>query len=330
MPLDELSIIDRFFRPLAGEGAFGLLDDAGCLAAAPDTDIVVTTDMVAERVHFLPGDPPETVAKKALRVNLSDLAAKGAKPLAYVLSIGIGEHVDEAWLASFRDGLRHDQEEFGVTLLGGDTIDVADGVVVSVTAFGSAPKGKMVHRQGAKPGDILYVSGTLGDAAIGLALLKGEAGPWDRLNEDARRSLIARYRVPEPRTALSEALVAFASAAMDISDGLVGDLDKLLAASGSTASIDAGLAPLSAECAGFLDEDLLKRILTSGDDYEILAAIPPVATAAFVRAASEANIPVVRIGTISGGQGPANVLFEERPLRLESRSYQHGRSGRMR
>ena len=183
MPLDELAVIDRFFRPLAGQGAFGLLDDAARLDVPPDADLVVTTDMVACGVHFLPGDPPETVARKALRVNVSDLAAKGAQPLAYVISIAISEDIDEVWLAAFAHGLKQDQDRFGIGLLGGDTIEAPGGAVVSITAFGVAPKGRMVHRFGGRPGDALFVSGTIGAGTAGLALLKREPGPWDALTE---------------------------------------------------------------------------------------------------------------------------------------------------
>ena len=158
---DELSIIDRFFRPLAGEGAFDLRDDAGVIAPPPGHELVVTTDMVARSVHFL-DDPPDTIAKKALRVNLSDLAAKGATPLGYVLSIGLSPEIDEAWLAGFAEGLRDDQAAFSIKLLGGDTIAVPDRTVVAITAFGLVPTGRMVRRSGGRPGDRLYVSGTIG------------------------------------------------------------------------------------------------------------------------------------------------------------------------
>ena len=167
MPADELAIIDRYFRPLAGEGAFGLLDDAARLDVPADADLVVTADMVAIGVHFLPGDPPDLVAQKALRVNLSDLAAKGAKPLAYVLSLGLPRDRDEAWLEGFAAGLRRDQDAYGIALLGGDTIDAPGGPVISVTAFGAAPKGGMVHRFAGGPGDVLVVSGTIGAGAAG-------------------------------------------------------------------------------------------------------------------------------------------------------------------
>jgi len=327
MPPDELSIIDRYFRPLAGEGAFGLADDAGRLDVPADADLVVTTDMVAMKVHFLPGDPPDTIAQKALRVNISDLAAKGARPLAYVLSLGVSEDIDEAWLAAFAQGLKEDHERYGIRLLGGDTVFVHAGPIVSITAFGSAPKGGMVHRSGGHPGDVLYVSGTIGAGAVGLALLRGEPGPWEALSAAGREALIGRYRVPEPRTALTPAIAEFASAAMDISDGLVGDCDKLTVASGCSATIEAERVPLPDGLAGRLDEPTLGRLLTSGDDYEVLAAVPQARAAAFEAAARAADVAVTRIGRLTEATNPARVLLEGCALRLSRRSFVH-ESGR--
>ncbi len=324
MPLDELSIIDRYFRPLAGEGAFGLRDDAGLIAVAADRDLVVTTDMVAEGVHFLPGDPPDTIAKKALRVNLSDLAAKGAKPLSYVLSLGISREVDEGWLADFASGLRSDQETFGISLLGGDTIGVLGGVVASITAFGLAPKGGVVHRMGGKAGDALFVTGTFGRSTVGLAVLKREPGPWDALSAEDRAAFVEGYRVPEPRVALAPVLAAFASAAMDVSDGLVGDCDKLAAASGCSALIDADRVPFAVPVDG--DPALAARFLTGGEDFEILAAVSPAKEDGFRAAAGVAGVPLTRIGALVDGSAPAEVLFKGAPLRLSRRAYVHGQN----
>lgn len=322
---DELTIIERYFRPLAGEGAFDLRDDAGRLDVPPEVDLVVTTDMVANTVHFLPGDPPGMVAQKALRVNLSDLAAKGAEPLAYVISLGISADIEEDWLAAFTQGLKRDQDIFGLQLLGGDTIFVPHGPVVSVTAFGAAPKGRMVHRFGGRPGDVLFASGTIGAGTVGLALLKGEPGPWDALPAERKDALITRYRVPEPRTTLSPALAEFASAAMDISDGLVGDCDKLTAASACSASIDADRIPLPDGLATDIEAPVLARLLTGGDDYEILAAVAPRKATAFQLAARAAGVTVTEIGALTEGSEPPQVLSDGRPVPLSRRAYVHGR-----
>ena len=321
---DELSIIDRYFRPLAGEGAFGLLDDAARLSVLPGHDLVVTTDMLAERVHFLPDDPPATIARKALRVNISDLAAKGAAPLAYVLSIGLGRDVEEQWLAGFSEGLRRDQARYGIRLLGGDTISVPLGPVISITAFGLVPKGRMVHRFGGKPGDGLYVSGTIGCAAAGLAIRKGRPGPWDGLDPLRSDALVARLRVPDPRTALSPSLLAFAHAAMDISDGLIGDCDKLAAASGCSAVIRAERVPLPAGLED-VDDAVRAELLGGGEDFEILAAVPGEGASGFEAGAAAAGVPVTRIGELTAGLGPTELLFDGVARPVYKRAYVHGR-----
>jgi thiamine-monophosphate kinase len=324
MAFDELSIIDRYLRPLAGEGSFHLMDDAARLDVPADADLVVTADMVAADIHFLATDPPDTIARKALRVNLSDLAAKGAKPSAYVMSLGISEEADEAWLRSFTQGLKADQAQYGIGLLGGDTISVRRGPVVSITAFGYAPKGRMVHRFGGRPGDELFVSGTIGAGTVGLAVLRSERGPWDALPASLREAFVQRYRVPEPRTALAAAIAEFASAAMDISDGLVGDCDKLAGASRCSASIDAEQVPYPDGIAGTADSSVLARLLTGGDDYEVLAAVPPAGRQGFEAAARRAGVAVVHIGNLTDATNPPEVLFRGKPMDLKSRSYVHG------
>jgi thiamine-monophosphate kinase len=321
---DELSIIDRYFRPLAGEGAFALRDDAAVLSLPPEQELVVTTDMIARGVHFL-DDPADTIAQKALRVNLSDLAGKGATPIGYVLSLALSPEIDATWLDGFADGLRKDQRRFGIKLLGGDTIVTPDRLVISLTAFGSVPKGRMVRRSGGRPGDQLYISGMVGGSTAGLALLKGESGPWSEAADWQRDILLTRYRVPEPRVALAPALRDFASAAMDVSDGLVGDCDKLAAASGCSAIIEAEKVPLPPGLAGAGDTALVARFLTAGEDFEILAAIRPENAVAFAAKARERGVPVARIGALVEGTGLTNVLFEGRPLGLSERAYVHGR-----
>ena len=323
-PSGEDSLIARYFRPLATDpGAFNLADDAALFKPSGD-DIVVTTDAIVEGVHFLPDDPPDTVARKALRVNLSDLAAKGATPAGFVLTIAL-RAVDDAWLTLFARGLGSDAGLFGCPLLGGDTVSTPGPVTISITAFGRVPAGKMVHRSGAKPGDRVVVTGTIGDATLGLDILKGGAAAA-LADAGAKAMLIGRYRVPQPRNALAKAVRDHAHAAIDVSDGLAGDLAKLCRVSGVSAAIDAPSIPLSATAAALLAGGTagIETILSGGDDYEILCAIPEDGFAAFAQAASHAGVSVTSIGTfIAGSSVPRFLDGEGREIALPRLSYSH-------
>jgi thiamine-monophosphate kinase len=320
----EDTLIARYFKPVATDpGAFGLGDDAAILKEVGQ-DIVVTTDAIVEGVHFLPDDPPDTVARKALRVNLSDLAAKGAEPAGFVLTLAL-RAADDDWLAMFARGLGSDANLFGCPLLGGDTVSTPGPLMISITAFGRMPVGKMVHRGGAKPGDRILVTGTIGDAALGLDILKGGA-PAAVLADDAAAMLVGRYRVPQPRNALAQAVRDHASAAMDVSDGLAGDLAKLCAASGVSAIIDAPSIPLSAPAATLLARGAvgIPAIVSGGDDYEILAAVPEDRFEAFAQAAVRAAVPVASIGTIiAGTSAPKFLDGQGREIPLPRLSYSH-------
>jgi thiamine-monophosphate kinase len=322
----EDSLISRYFRPLATDpGAFGLFDDAAILQACGD-EIVVTTDAIVEGVHFLSDDPPDTIARKALRVNLSDLAAKGAVPAGFVLTLAL-RATDDAWLAPFARALGEDAGLFGCPLLGGDTVSTPGPVMVSVTAFGRVAPGKMVRRSGAAPGDRIVVTGTIGDAALGLDILKRGAVAT-ALAHDAAASqmLVGRYRVPQPRNALAQAVRDHASAAMDVSDGLAGDLAKLCAASQISAVIDIKSVPLSAAVATLLARGAvgLEAIVSGGDDYEILCAIPEASFAAFAQAAGLAGVAVTSIGTVIAGTSVPRFLDAQGgEIALKRLSYSH-------
>ncbi|MGB9172157.1 MAG: thiamine-phosphate kinase [Bradyrhizobium sp.] len=322
----EDSVIARHFKPLVTDpGAFGLTDDAAVLKAFGE-DIVVTTDALVEGVHFLSDDPPDTIAKKALRVNLSDLAAKGASPAGFVLTLALRE-IDETWLAAFARGLGEDTGAFNCPLLGGDTVSTPGPLMISITAFGRVPQGKMVRRSGAEPGDQVVVTGTIGDAALGLDILRnGRVAAALATDAASRNMLIGRYRVPEPRNALALAIRAHASAAMDVSDGLAGDLAKLCAASGASAVIDLPSIPVSPAATAVLAASAagIEILISGGDDYEMLCAIPSDAFEEFMREARTAGVAASPIGTIvAGGAAPKFLGAKGEELTLTRTSYSH-------
>lgn len=319
----EDDLIARYFRPLATDpGAFGLIDDAALLNHTGD-DLVVTTDAIVEGVHFLPGDPPDTIARKALRVNLSDLAAKGAVPAGFVLTLALRD-AKEQWLAPFARALGEDAATFGCPVLGGDTVSTPGPLMISVTAFGRVPPGRMVRRTGAKPGDRIAVTGTIGDAALGLRILKGQAG--EGLDTSSREFLIQRYRVPQPRNALAVAIREHASAAMDVSDGLAGDLAKLCTASGISASIDLMAVPLSEQARRLVakSSSSIEAIVSGGDDYEVVCAIPENRWDSFLAAARQVNVQLRGIGKVEAGAAAPRFLDAAgKPVALKRLSYSH-------
>ena len=324
--LSEDDIIARYFAPLAtAPAAYGLADDVAVLAP-PAGELVLKTDAIVAGVHFFPDDPADDVARKALRVNLSDLAAKGAAPLGFLLALGLPTHWREAWLADFSRGLGEDAARYGCPLLGGDTVRSPERAFVSVTVLGSVPEGRTPRRGGARPGDRLYVSGTIGDAALGLRVQReADAGSWG-LGPAERDHLLRRFRLPEPRLALAPALRRHATAAMDVSDGLAGDLAKLLRASRATGAVEVRRVPLSPAVRRALDRNpsLIEDVLAGGDDYEVLCAVSPEAGDAFERDAAAAGVSVARIGSVLAGEGPP--LFElpgGEPLRLTRSSFSH-------
>jgi len=301
-PLGEFGRIGRYLRPLAEgfPGALGLRDDAAVFAVPAGRELVVTTDAMVEGVHFLPDDPPADVAAKLLRVNLSDLAAMAADPLAYALTTCLPRSLDDAWLAAFADGLRADQAAFGVAMLGGDSVSTDGPVVVSVTALGTVPTGGAVRRDGARPGDRVLVTGTIGDAFLGLAVRQGRLAGLDPADADA---LVARLRRPTPRTALAGALRGRASAAVDVSDGLAADLGHLAAASGVSVRLRADLLPLSPAAAAAVarDPSLRARLFGGGDDYELALAVPADRLAALAADAAALGVPLTEVGACADG-----------------------------
>lgn len=302
--LDEFEIIARHFKPLAAkcEGALGLSDDAVALRVGAGRELIVTADALVEGVHFLPDDPPDLIARKMLRVNLSDLAAKGATPTVYLMTLALGPAVDEPWVASFASGLAQDQDAFGISLAGGDTTATPGPTTLSVTAMGEVAQGQALRRSGAQAGDGVWVSGTIGDGALGLAAARGEALGVDA---DVAALLADRYRLPRPRVTLGPRLVGLAHAAMDVSDGLVGDLRHICDASGLGAEIEAARVPLSAAACAVLARapERLREVLTGGDDYEILFTAPASRDRALAALSEEMGVTLTRIGTMAVGGG---------------------------
>jgi thiamine-monophosphate kinase len=319
-PSAEDRLIATYFRPLAKHpGALSLTDDAAVFAPPDGHDLVITADAIVGGVHFFPDDAPDTVAKKALRVNLSDLAAKGAKPAGFVLTLALPKSVTEPWIDLFARALGSDAEAYACPLLGGDSVRTGGPIAISITAFGTVPNGTMVRRGGAQPGDAVMVTGTIGDAALGLQLRNGapSAKGW-KLDPMQSDHLIRRYLLPQPRNALAEVVRLHASAAMDVSDGLVGDLGKLCAVSGVSADIEVGRVPLSeaARTVFACEPDAIRQMLTGGDDYEIVCTVPPEKLDAFRSAADAAQVPVTQIGRVTADRVAPHFLGADGQLML--------------
>ncbi len=322
----ETGIIQRYFAPLAEHtpGAFGLSDDAGLIATKDGMELVLTVDMIVEDVHFLPNSDPGDIAYKALSVNVSDLCAKGAEASVYLLSIALSGTPDPNWLKKLSEGFADAQTDFDCTLLGGDTVHTTGPVTLSVTAAGFVPKGRMVHRTGAREGDRVYVTGTIGDAALGLAFLQGAGAEF--LSAEQGEHLSGRHKRPQPCLRAIPVVRAYANAAMDISDGLLGDFAKLCAASKLGGFINSADVPLSDAAAHWLakDPDRLGDIVTGGDDYEVLMCIPEKKIPAFERDCVSAGLQISSIGCIaSRSEGVRALDNEGDTLEFKHPSYDH-------
>jgi len=323
----EDHLIATYFRPLATHpGAFDLTDDAAAIAPPPGCDLVLNTDGVISNVHFLPEDPADTVARKALRINLSDLAAKGAVPLGFLLSIGLPASLPADWLKSFARGLREDAERYRCPLLGGDTDRSPGAITVYVAALGTVPHGSMVRRKGAQAGEVVVATGTVGDAALGLVLRQdaAAAGRW-KLDAAMQDHLLSRYLLPQPRTAIAQALRRHASAAIDVSDGVAGDLAKLCRASGVGAEVAISDVPLSpaARQAVAAEPAMIETILTGGDDFEVIATVAPGWLEGLRREAVAAGVTITRIGEVTSGPGAHFRDAAGRALAFRRPSYSH-------
>jgi thiamine-monophosphate kinase len=325
----EFELIARYFAPLSEgfEGAYGLRDDVAVMTPGPGKQVVAKTDAIVAGVHFLPGDPADLIAQKALRVNLSDLAAKGALPLCYMLDLILPSDTTEDWVAAFAAGLARDQEAFGVHLIGGDTNATPGALTVAIALLGEIGRGQILRRGGARPGDVIFVTGTIGDAALGLAALRGGLPELDPAQAER---LIGRYRLPLPRVGVGPRLAGLATAAIDISDGLVADLGHVCEISRLFADVEVPRVPLSAAARTAIGNDpaRLEAALTGGDDYEILFTAPAEAADRVERLSQLSGVPITAIGRMREAPpettGPVTLRDAEgRPMTIAREGWRH-------
>lgn len=318
----EFSIIKKYFAPFASKGSFNLQDDAAEIIPASGMSLVITQDAIAEGVHFFGDDPAALIAKKALRVNLSDLAAKGAKPKYISLALGLGQSWNEEWVAEFARGLEEDCDTYELELTGGDTFSTGGGFVISITAIGEVPIDQYVSRLNAKEGNALFVTGTIGDASLGLLARKKKLV---ELTDEDNAYLIDRYLKPQPRVKAVELIRKIATASMDISDGLIGDLEKLCSASHVSAELSVKKIPLSSAASRviLLESNLLETALTGGDDYEILFTVAKEKLEEFENLIKGFEGDFTRIGAISSGQGVKVFDRDGQLIEFEKTSYDH-------
>lgn len=320
--MDEFALIRKLFAPLAAKGALDLRDDAAILSPPPGMDLVLTKDAIVEGVHFRAEDPPKRIAQKLQRVNLSDLAAKGAKPLGYMLATAFRADTDEQWLEGFASGLAADQKEFGWQLYGGDTVATPGPMTFSLTAIGTVPAGQTIQRAGAGNGDDVYVSGWIGDGGLGLRLLTGAAKMDD---EVVRRTLERRYQLPDPRVSLGQGLLGLATAAVDISDGLIADAGHLAEASNMALTLELASMPVSDGAATILAKGAFDKaeLAGFGDDYELLFTCPSSRREAVEQLAARESLPITRIGSTQAGEG-VRVLDESgKETSIKAKGYDH-------
>jgi len=324
--IGEFELIDRYFSALAAseDGALGLQDDCAILGLPDTEDLVVTTDTLVAGVHFLPETPADAIAAKLLRVNLSDLASMGAGGRAYTLSLALNENATDAWLRAFASSLQRDQETYGIVLVGGDTVSTPGSETFTVTAFGSVPKGQGLRRGGARPGDQIYVSGTLGDAALGLLALQGKVSDVSRAS---REFLINRHQYPQPRLELGQNLLGVATSAVDVSDGLAADLAHICAVSRVGAEIKWDQVPLSNAAREVLDQqpELMSEVLGGGDDYELVFTVPTAEAGEIEGLSGKLGLELTKIGRISDDTEHKVLVCgsDGAPVQISDAGYRH-------
>lgn len=320
---NEFELIARYFAPLTKgfPGAFALGDDAAVLHPEPGFDMVATADTMVAGIHFPPDDPAHAIACKLLRVNLSDLAAMGARPRHYLLTLALPEATEAEWVAAFAAGLGEDQARYGIALAGGDTVATSGPATLTLAALGDVPAGKALRRSGAQKDDGIYVTGTIGDGALGLAVLQNSLS----LSKAHAEALIARYRLPSPRLGIGAGLLPHAHAAIDISDGLVADLGHVASQSGLGATLEAARLPLSEAARAALEKkgDLLEVLLGGGDDYELLFTAARTDEAALTALAEREGVPIARIGAMGPGEGVRVLDGQGGEISIKRKGYSH-------
>lgn len=309
-------MISKYFAPLSMDG---LRDDAAVLDVPEGHELVVSSDTLNEGVHFWPGEAPDNIARKALRVNLSDLAAKGAQPLAYQLNIAFPNAPDEAWIQVFTDALREDQERFGIKLSGGDTTSIKGALSISITVMGLVPKGRAVRRFGAKAGDVLVCTGTVGDAFVGLESLRGNIA----LQNPA--PFLAAYQAPIPACDIAEDVQVYANASLDVSDGLIADIGHIARASGLRAIVNVGDVPLSDDARTLVEHGdvALNSLIVGGDDYVLVCAVSPENVDDFMRAVREKGFDPAFIGQLDIGEGVSVLDQSDQNIDLKQTGWSH-------
>lgn len=315
----EFSFIHDYFAPLAAPEGLGLLDDAALINMSGTH--VITTDTLVETVHFIGDEPPSLLAKKCLRVSLSDLAAMGATPAFYTLNLSLPKYITEDWFADFASGLSADQERYGIRLIGGDLTATPGPIILTATLFGVTPLARALQRKGARVGDDIYIAGTIGEAALGLDYLQGRLA----LGDINYMPFVSRYRLPDPPSALGPKLLGVASAAIDISDGLLQDLGHICKASGVGAEVYVADLPLSAEASECLvrDVSVLTRIVSGGDDYTLCFTVPPESEDILTASAAELKINVTKVGRITQGNAVQLLDFEGAIVPISKHGYSH-------
>jgi thiamine-monophosphate kinase len=321
----ETELIQNYLAPLASgvPGSFGLTDDAALLSIEAGLDLVITGDPIIAGVHFFPDDAAEDIAWKALAVNVSDLAAKAAEPRVYMLALAFPEAPDRSWMERFSAGLSAAQHEFGCRLIGGDTDRTPGPLSIGVTAIGTVPRGGFVRRRGASARDHVFVTGTIGDSALGLTIRRNAAVFDKVLSEDDKRALLARYLRPQPRLGLAGVLRKHASAALDISDGLLKDLARISGALGIELSMETLPLSLAARRMLASDSRVASTILGGGDDYELLVAVPASAAKQFSRDAEAAGVPVTDVGVLQAGIATTVFGGDGQPIQTDLAGYDH-------